>query len=198
MMQKLYIMLQIGKLPSCWFTCRNAIKAAGATGRYKTPVQFSSSELDGKSAGVMANNAMIKAPAKCTGTLYSSLQANPDLSTLLGHLEKAGKLVESSTAVWPSVCLMNKGKISMEPEWAIHAFLFTAYQKQLHYAGAASMLKDRASTATLFAPINSAWERFPATVDLGNKDILQHVLLYLLAPGAVVVPDAVRLVISTW
>lgn len=59
-------------------------------------------------------------------------------------------------------------------------------------AGAAKLLQDPATSATLFAPTNAAWWHVPAEVDLGDMEALQNVLLFLVAPGQVVMPDTVR------
>lgn len=42
-------------------------------------------------------------------------------------------------------------------------------------AGATALLQDRSTPATLFAPLNSAWAKVPASVDLTNMATLQKV-----------------------
>lgn len=79
----------------CLDGCRQAIEVAGQTGRFTTPVQFSTHELSGTADGVMATNAKLRSPAQCNDTLYSFLQSHPELSTLLQHINKAGKGVGS-------------------------------------------------------------------------------------------------------
>lgn len=72
-------------------TRRQAIREAGATGRFLTPVQFSTSEQQGLAKGVMAAGAKLRPPTQCNETLYGHLQSDPELSTLKSLVDKAGE-----------------------------------------------------------------------------------------------------------
>eukprot|EP00887_Chlorella_sp_A99_P003678 scaffold7.g3678.t1 len=124
---------------------RRAIVQGGATGRFVTAVQFSTTKSKGSADAVSDPAAVLQASPQCNATIYSYLQASPDLSRLLSYMDKAG--------VGP-------------------------------------MLRQAGDTLTLFAPINSAWDSLPASVDLTSQDTLQAVMLFLLAQGQVVLPDA--------
>lgn len=58
------------------------------------------------------------------------------------------------------------------------------------------MLQDPTTSATLFAPTNAAWARVPPSIDLGDAETLQMVLLFLLSPGQVTLPDTVS--VAAW
>ncbi len=53
------------------------------------------------------------------------------------------------------------------------------------------MLQDSRSSVTLFAPVNSAWAHLPSSINLQDAEILQHVVLFLVAGGQIIMPDAV-------
>ena len=135
----------------------------------------------------------------CNETILDFLQSRPDLSTLLTHLETAGKQAAGPGSWLPLAmhgahacgCTATAARRLEWGQQACSARLapppasprLPACPPPLR-AGVAPLLNDSAATITLFAPTNDAWAQVQAgLVDLRDIEVLQQVLTFLVAQG---------------
>ncbi|PRW57696.1 hypothetical protein C2E21_3455 [Chlorella sorokiniana] len=78
---------------------RQAIKAAGETGKQELAVQFSTAEINGTRDGITAAPLVQANEPACNVTLLDFISERPELSVLVQHLEAAGiaPLLEDTT-----------------------------------------------------------------------------------------------------